>query len=296
MPALLRSDSERFVAVYSKLADVEVLDRSTDAPNSIHERHGTLLLSNIYDMRYSLGQREGRMHEADRILEDLIHQLRTPLVVAVARASWILDHDPPVTLERDLRAIRGLCQKAHRVAASASLFGLFHSGVAELSLHTRLLPSSELLKLLIEAAKDTAALVDSRRNIAVRVPRSLSDIDEFAADPLLLNQAVLTILDNAAKYSFNDTTIDIDVKRTRKYVGIDVVNVGVALTKWEIPRCTERGWRGEAAQLVTGEGSGLGLWIVDHIMTAHGGRIEVNPTTRDHKTRFTLLFPSGATR
>jgi signal transduction histidine kinase len=44
--------------------------------------------------------------------------------------------------------------------------------------------------------------------------------------------------------------------------------------------------------VTTGEGSGIGLWIVDHIMKAHEGELIVVPTTSDGITEVKLVFPS----
>ena len=56
-------------------------------------------------------------------------------------------------------------------------------------------------------------------------------------------------------------------------------------------RVKRRGERGQLAMLVVGEGSGIGLWIVDEIMKAHGGVLEIIPTTPERITRIRLLFP-----
>ena len=45
-----------------------------------------------------------------------------------------------------------------------------------------------------------------------------------------------------------------------------------------------------AAELTTGEGSGIGLWIVDRIMSALGGRLDIQPTQPDGLTSVRLEF------
>jgi len=48
---------------------------------------------------------------------------------------------------------------------------------------------------------------------------------------------------------------------------------------------------GAVARLVAGEGSGIGLWIADEIMKAHGGILDIIPTTPERITRIRLMFP-----
>jgi nitrogen-specific signal transduction histidine kinase len=43
--------------------------------------------------------------------------------------------------------------------------------------------------------------------------------------------------------------------------------------------------------MVVGEGNGIGLWVVDNIMKAHRGELEIFPTTADKFTQVRLLFP-----
>lgn len=53
----------------------------------------------------------------------------------------------------------------------------------------------------------------------------------------------------------------------------------------------ERRWRSQDAVLTTGEGSGIGLWLVDHIMKAHRGHLVIIPTRPDNVTEVKLVFP-----
>jgi signal transduction histidine kinase len=55
----------------------------------------------------------------------------------------------------------------------------------------------------------------------------------------------------------------------------------------------QRGERGPIARLAVGEGNGIGLWITDEIMKAHGGTLDIIPTTPDRITRIRLMFPTG---
>ena len=112
------------------------------------------------------------------------------------------------------------------------------------------------------------------------------------ADYDLLVQAISNLLDNAAKYSFPDTRVEIFCGLTSKQnFHITVKNEGLPLHETE--KCKERNWRGAEAKLVTGEGSGIGLWIVDAIMRAHDGRLIIIPTEKD-MTEVKLLFPTKA--
>lgn len=235
------------------------------------------------------------MEPESKVIEDLAHQLRGPLSAAIARLNNILQENHlDSSLEKQVRAIRGLCHKANRVAGSARLFSLFSS--AEQPIHLRLtkLTSSDLMEMLIECAQDNEILISPQRQIRITVDQnSLNTIREISADPELLQQAVNNLLDNAAKYSFSDTVISITAQHRERMIKIIVTNRGVSIRPQEVSKCVERGWRGREAMLVTGEGSGLGLWVADHIMKAHQGSVLISPTDSSGCTQVQLVFPAS---
>ena len=101
----------------------------------------------------------------------------------------------------------------------------------------------------------------------------------------------MNVLDNAFKYSSRNTKVRIsgELSGTGRFY-ILVSNHGTRLHATEVQRCTERGWRSELAKLTTGEGAGIGLWIVNNIMTAHKGDLEISPTVGG-RTEVKLIFP-----
>jgi signal transduction histidine kinase len=71
---------------------------------------------------------------------------------------------------------------------------------------------------------------------------------------------------------------------------IAVANEGFEVKPDEVPKLKQRGYRADNAVSATGEGSGIGLWIVDEIMRAHGGGLAIMPT-RNGITEIRLMFP-----
>lgn len=108
----------------------------------------------------------------------------------------------------------------------------------------------------------------------------------------LLWHAVNNLVDNATKYSYNGITIRIFgglTSRANRF-HITVINRGICLEAADVSKAITRSWRSKDAARVVGEGSGIGLWIVDHIMRAHGGRLLLLPTDGDGQTQVKLIF------
>ncbi len=220
-----------------------------------------------------------------QIVHDLHHELRGPLRQALARL------EPLVAKDRhraDLLAVRGLCRKAYRVIISAQLYANLSEGVAiRPDLHV--LPSYQLPKICIEAAADAKLL---RKDVNFTVDSdSFDQMKTFRliADSDLIDQTIRNVIDNAAKYSFSNTTTRICAGMTSKYIYISISNTGLAVNPEDIPVMLKRGWRGNAAKSITA-GTGTGLWITEEILRAHGGRLEITPT-QNHVTEIKLLLP-----
>lgn len=232
--------------------------------------------------------------ERNRILEDLSHQVKTPINQAFARTRRLLENEVDEKRIYRLQAIRGLCGKAKRVSMSMKLLAtLARKEPIKLKLENLYLDL--LMRILIEAASDSRLLVEPGRRIKTEVKRETfnpREISQVRVDFDLLEQAVGNILDNACKYSYENTVVQIygGVTRNGRF-HISVINEGLPISAKDLSHCIERGWRSEEAKQVTGEGSGIGLWIVKGIMDAHRGTLLINPTTVENKTEVRLIFP-----
>jgi two-component system sensor histidine kinase AdeS len=158
------------------------------------------------------------------------------------------------------------------------------------------LTADALAKSLIEIASDNKLLLEGGRGVRFYVDNeSLYVLQDYRveADFDLLGQAVHNVLDNAFKYSYGLNTIVLRgaIARDQKRFFISVFDKGIPITADECRRAVERGWRSREAKWATGEGSGIGLWIVNGIMKAHGGEFSLLPTDNEGLTEARLAFP-----
>jgi two-component system phosphate regulon sensor histidine kinase PhoR len=109
-------------------------------------------------------------------------------------------------------------------------------------------------------------------------------------DPRAVEQAVLNLLDNAAKYAGDSTEIDLRVRTSGAQVLVEVRDRGIGIPAAEQAHIFNRFHRGTH---VDRGGYGLGLYLVRHIMEAHGGRVEVASASGEGSV-FTLHFPHRA--
>jgi two-component system sensor histidine kinase TctE len=94
---------------------------------------------------------------------------------------------------------------------------------------------------------------------------------EIQGDPILVQNAIQNVLDNAVKYTDADTEITVQLDHSEGFAHIHVRDEGSGFDATEIDRLLQRFERGRNADRIVG--SGLGLTIVDDIMRAHRGHI-----------------------
>jgi two-component system phosphate regulon sensor histidine kinase PhoR len=106
----------------------------------------------------------------------------------------------------------------------------------------------------------------------------------------LLEQAVVNLLDNAIKYSEQDSVILLSGRREEDGVALSIADQGCGIPEEHLTRLFERFYRVDKARSRELGGTGLGLAIVKHIAQSHGGRVEVESRLSEGTT-FTIILP-----
>jgi two-component system, OmpR family, phosphate regulon sensor histidine kinase PhoR len=107
---------------------------------------------------------------------------------------------------------------------------------------------------------------------------------------VLLEQAVINLLDNAIKYSETGGQIEVSLSQQEAESTIAVQDHGCGIGREHLSRLWERFYRVDRARSRTLGGTGLGLAIVKHIVLAHGGRVAVDSVVGQGSV-FTIILP-----
>jgi signal transduction histidine kinase len=111
-----------------------------------------------------------------------------------------------------------------------------------------------------------------------------------AGDADALEQAILNLMDNAVKYSHHNRWLRIGLSSRDHLVYLRVSDKGIGIPEGEQRRIFEKFYRSPAGNEGDAGGAGLGLTVVQHIVGAHGGRIEVESTVGQGSS-FTIVLP-----
>lgn len=232
---------------------------------------------------------EAKMRSETELLREALigsvsHELRTPLS-AILGAATILRGSPAIERDERLRSLaRVVRNEAERL--NNDIQNLLDA--TRISRH-QIKPQLEW----IEPADIVNSALERRRrrladhNVVLDLEPNLPFV---YVDPVLVQQALVQIVDNAAKYSPRGSTIDVSAKRNGRHVAITVRDRGAGLTDDERAQLGERFFRGDRLAATT-SGSGLGLWIARAFVSANGGRIHATSAGVDQGTTVSIHFP-----
>ena len=248
------------------------------------------------DARAEVERSFGVQRNAQR---DLTHQVVTPLSAAHRRSRALVDRlGQHSSGHRNALAVRGLTNKALRVTKSMQQF-VELSRTNSLTAERELVESGELLRLTIEAAVDAEFVSIQPVEFEVDREHLLASLpSQLMIDVALCEQALFNLLDNAGKYAVPRTRVDItglsNFWLDSSYTGWSVTSVGDPIPPEVTKRLILRGVRYTAPGKGdhAGSGTGIGLYLVDRIMAAHDGRVQIDVDGR--VTVVSLLFPKAA--
>jgi signal transduction histidine kinase len=122
---------------------------------------------------------------------------------------------------------------------------------------------------------------------SLEVERGLPNV---RADADAVSQAVINLLENSVKYSAENRQLSLKVSRDEGGVAIAVADRGVGISPEDQKRIWEGYYRTKEARALGSRGSGLGLSLVKHILSAHGGQVKL-ASQPGQGSVFTLIFP-----
>ncbi|GAA3710967.1 ATP-binding protein [Zhihengliuella alba] len=137
-------------------------------------------------------------------------------------------------------------------------------------------------------AVDRNKLTAEGKNIAVKVGGARDAV--VHGDPDLLMTAFRNLVDNAIRYSPENTTVGVGVRVRDDLVEVSVTDQGPGISADDQERIFERFYRVDSARSRQTGGTGLGLSIVKHVMSNHGGEVTVWSQPGQGST-FTVRLP-----
>lgn len=279
--ALLTDESIEEDLVLKQLERRTLHVRSTPLLDEGKERIGTLFVVNdVTKIRRLENMRRD-------FAANVSHEIRTPLTAIKGFVETLL-HSPKADKDETVRFLGIIDKNVDRLIAI----------IEDLLKLSRIEQEEEKREILLERGNVTEALYSAfeicrakidEKNIRVDIDADKS-LDAMIDRPLI-EQAMMNLIDNAAKYSDEQSEIHIKAYREGNGVCVSFRDYGIGIPPKHLPRLFERFYRVDKARSRKLGGTGLGLAIVKHILSAHGGTVTVESTPGKGST-FTIRIPA----
>jgi two-component system sensor histidine kinase KdpD len=218
------------------------------------------------------------------LLTSLSHDLKTPLASVLGSAETLKNYADKLSGSEKtdlLLTIIGESERLNRFIANLLDMTRLEAGavVAKAGLHD--------LGEIVGSALRRATKILAGHRVALDLP---ADLPMLQVDPVLLEQALFNLLDNAAKYAPAETEIRIQAWRESGAVFLQVLDEGEGVSAGDIERIFDKFYRAEKEDQVRA-GTGLGLAISRGFVEAMHGTIAAGNRTDRHGAVFTIRLP-----
>ncbi|CAG4906747.1 unnamed protein product [Acidocella sp. C78] len=227
-------------------------------------------------LRLATSAAEARAHESTQrlrtaLLSSLSHDLRTPLTAIRGAAETLAesDDDLPEATRRDLLA--SIVQDVGRMTRFlANITGMARIETGEIVARHERVDLAPVVELAV-------ARVSEAFHTAVNIPEDAATV---RADPALLEQVLVNLLENAVKYGPEGGAISVFARRAGEVVVLSVADEGVGIPPEDLPHVFDSFFRVVRGDRVA-PGTGLGLAIARAFVEAMGGTIAAESPRRD---------------
>ena len=230
-------------------------------------------------MADSLSRSEARRSE---FVANVSHELKTPMTTIAGFADGILDGTIPPEREKEyLKVISSETRRLSRLVRK--MLDLSRLQSAEYVTAQEQFDISEvMLRVLVSLETKINA---KHLDVSTQLPE---DPVEVWGDPDAITQVCYNLLDNAIKFSYEESTLGISIVTRAGKAYVSVRNQGDTIPPEELPLVFDRFHKTDHSRSEDRDGVGLGLYIVKTILNNHKENITV--TSQDGVTEFTFTL------
>ena len=221
--------------------------------------------------------------EKNDFISTVSHELRTPLTSIRGFSQTLLNSWDMLDDESKKKFIKIIEEQSNR------LINLVENMLSVSKLqygNENLILRNVEVKPVIETVISLVKGQYPDKNFTIKINGTNTDI---LADKDKFHQIMTNLVENAAKYSDENTTISIDVSSRPDFTAISVTNSGIEIKEEDYNKIFTKFSRIDNPLTRKVQGSGLGLFITKNLVDKMGGQITV--VSKNHRTTFEVLLP-----
>lgn len=218
------------------------------------------------------------------LLVYLAHDLKTPLTSTIGYLTLLKDEDLPKGLIHKYADI-ALHKALHLEDLIQEFFEITRFNLSSVSLETQYINLSLMTEQILFEFKP----LFQTKNIEY-----LADIDKdiyAVIDSAKMERVFDNILKNALNYAYENSVIELSLKKSEDNINIKVTNAGKTIPEDKLKRIFDKFYRLDSSRNSSTGGSGLGLAISKDIVEMHGGIIRASSS--EEKICFEIILPSN---
>ena len=225
-----------------------------------------------------------------RLLGDVSHELRSPLTRLQMALALVQQRGGKEAMESgEIEGYFQRCelevQRLDNMIGNVLTLSKYENSIVKLD--EQKVNITDLINTLIDDANFVAASNGVNVELSGNIPH------EVLADPQLLSSALSNVINNAAKYSPKESTVNIALVLEEQQLVILVADQGPGVPINNLPHLFEPFYRVATARDRLSGGTGLGLAIAKHAIEAHNGTItasNINPNGLEVTINLPLKF------
>jgi PAS domain S-box-containing protein len=275
-------DSHRQLHGFAKVTrDLTERKRADEQHEQLREREHQLQLE-----REARAQTEAAVRLRDTFLTILAHELRTPLTSLLGTAQLLLRRAQRdgVLAEREQRNVQVIVDQAERLNEMVSL-QLDVSRLQSGQLHINRAPL-DIGALARQVVEEVAPIITTH-TVSYHSPAAPLLVD---GDALRLIQVLHNLVQNAIKYSPAGGEVQVQVERRGASAEVAVADRGIGIPRADLPKLFQRFYRASNVDDRHISGLGVGLYIVNELVTLHDGTVGVE-SDEGHGSTFRITLP-----
>ena len=215
------------------------------------------------------------------LLSSVSHDLRTPLAAITGAASTLLLEGSKITEEFRMELLRSIHEEGARLARMVTnLLDVSSLESGSVKLNKELY----FIEELIGSALMRADAKLSGHKVVTSIEHGLPLL---RMDGLLIEQVLINLLENAAEYTPNGTTVTISAVTVKPDIHVIITDNGPGIPAGEEERIFDKFYANSKDDM---KGGGLGLAICRGIIHAHGGKIWAQ-NAPEGGAKFTFTLP-----